>query len=132
MLIGSSFRSFRFAGNRSGNNRTPVDWLTRVKIAIGAATGLAYLHAQGGPNFVHGNIKSSNVLINRDLEACLSDYGLAYLFGSSSSSSKMVGYRAPEVATTRRLTHNSDVFSFGVVNFILLGEPRNPYLLCLR
>lgn len=100
-----------------GKNRTPVDWLTRVRIAIGAAKGLAHLHAQGGPRFVHGNIKSSNILLNRDLEACIADFGLAQLLSSSPAASKLDGYRAPEVGTTRKVTQNSDIYSFGVVCF---------------
>ena len=103
------------SGNRGGN-RMPVDWLTRVRVAIGAAKGLAYLHAQGGPNFVHGNIKSSNVLLNRDREACISDFGLSQLLSGSPSSSKIVGYRAPEVNGTQKPTQRSDVYSFGVVS----------------
>ncbi|KAG0563779.1 hypothetical protein M758_8G055500 [Ceratodon purpureus] len=103
-----------------GSNRMPVDWLTRVRIAIGAAKGLAYLHAQGGPNFVHGNIKSSNVLLNRDREACISDFGLTQLLTGSPSSSKSVGYRAPEVKGSGVSTQKSDVYSFGVLLLELL------------
>lgn len=106
--------------NDRGKNRTPVDWLTRVRIAIGAAKGLAYLHAQGGPRFVHGNIKSSNILLNRDLEACIADFGLAQLLSSSPAASKLDGYRAPEVGTTRKVTQNSDIYSFGVLLLELL------------
>lgn len=113
--------------NNRGKNRTPVDWLTRVRIAIGAGKGLAYLHSQGGPSFVHGNIKSSNILLNRDLEACIADFGLAQLLSSSSSGSKMVGYRAPEVSATRKVTQKSDVYSFGVLLLELLtGKAPTP------
>lgn len=118
------------AGNR-GPNRIPVDWLTRVRIAIGAAKGLACLHTQGGPQFVHGNIKSSNILLNRDREACVADFGLSQLLGpSSTSATKVVGYRAPEVAVTRKMTQKTDVYSFGVVrsgsfllNITLISSP---------
>jgi len=103
-----------------GGSRTPVDWTTRVKIALGAARGLAYLHAQGGPRFVHGNIKSSNILLSRDLQACISDFGLAQLLSSSSAQAKIIGYRAPEVAETRKVTQMSDVYSFGVLLLELL------------
>lgn len=103
------------AGNR-GNSRTPLDWVSRVKIALGAAKGLAYVHAQGaGPRFVHGNIKSSNVLLHRDFQACISDFGLAQLLGSTAAASRVVGYRAPEISETRKVTQKSDVYSFGVV-----------------
>ena len=104
------------SGNRGGG-RTPLDWVTRVRIALGAARGLQYLHAQGGTHrFVHGNIKSSNVLLNRDLEACISDFGLAQLLSSTAAASRIVGYRAPEITETRKVTQKSDVYSFGVVS----------------
>jgi len=104
-----------------------VDWLARVRIAIGAAKGLAYLHAQGGPNFVHGNIKSSNILLNRDREACVADFGLSQLLSTSTSASKVVGYRAPEVAVTRKVTQKSDVYSFGVVQEL----PSSLFMFCI-
>lgn len=106
-------------GNR-GSSRTPLDWLSRVKIALGAARGLAYLHAQGGSKFAHANIKSSNILLSRDLDACISDYGLAQLLNSSSAASRIVGYRAPEVTDARKVTQKSDVYSFGVLLLELL------------
>ncbi|KAJ7299411.1 hypothetical protein O6H91_Y234600 [Diphasiastrum complanatum] len=106
-------------GNR-GAGRTPLDWPTRVRIAHGTACGIAYLHDQGGnPGFSHGNIKSSNVLLKRELDACISDFGLAQLLGSSAAS-RVVGYKAPEVAETRKVTQKSDVYSFGVLLLELL------------
>jgi serine/threonine protein kinase len=110
-----------FSGNR-GSSRTPLDWVTRVKIALGAAKGLAYLHLQGGPKFVHANIKSSNILLNRELEACISDFGLAQLLTASSAASRIVGYRAPEVTETKKVTQKSDVYSFGVVSLFGSGN----------
>ncbi|KAG6543591.1 hypothetical protein Mapa_014954 [Marchantia paleacea] len=101
-----------------GGSRTPLDWITRVRIATGAARGLAYLHAEH--NFTHGNIKSSNVLLTRDLEACVSDFGLAQLLSSSAAASRIVGYRAPEVVETRKVTTKADVYSFGVLLLELL------------
>ncbi|KAJ7551626.1 hypothetical protein O6H91_06G021900 [Diphasiastrum complanatum] len=106
-------------GNR-GAGRTPLDWVTRVRIALGTARGIAYLHDQGGnPGFSHGNIKSSNVLLKRELDACISDFGLAQLLGPAAAS-RIVGYRAPEVAETRKVTQKSDVYSFGVLLLELL------------
>ncbi|KVI11528.1 Leucine-rich repeat-containing protein [Cynara cardunculus var. scolymus] len=102
-------------GNR-GSERNPVDWETRVKIALGAARGIAHIHSIGGPKFTHGNIKSSNVLINQDTNGCISDIGLAPLMNFPPASSRhAVGYRAPEVLETRKHTHKSDVYSFGVL-----------------
>ncbi|KAL8206111.1 hypothetical protein R6Q57_009662 [Mikania cordata] len=102
-------------GNR-GSERTAVDWETRVKIALGAARGIAHIHSTGGPKFTHGNIKSSNVLITQDTTGCISDIGLAPLMNFPTPTSRhAVGYRAPEVIETRKYTHKSDVYSFGVL-----------------
>jgi len=57
----------------------PLDWNTRVKIGIGAARGLAYLHHDCVPRIIHRDIKSSNILLDADLEAHISDFGLAKL-----------------------------------------------------
>lgn len=69
---------------------------------------------------MHGNIKSSNVLLYRDLEACISDFGLTQLLNSGTAASRVVGYRAPEVTETRKVTQKSDVYSFGVLLLELL------------
>ncbi|KAL3631348.1 hypothetical protein CASFOL_024332 [Castilleja foliolosa] len=107
-------------GNR-GPGRTPLDWTTRLKIASGLAHGLAYLHSSCKPlRLVHGNLKSTNVLIDRDGNAKLSDYGLS-IFSLPSSAPKSSGYRAPEAALDgRKLTQQSDVYSFGVLLLELL------------
>lgn len=89
-----------------------------MRIAIGAARGLAYLHVSG--KVVHGNIKSSNVLLRTDHEACISDFGLNPLFGNTTPPSRVGGYRAPEVLETRKVTFKSDVYSFGVLLLELL------------
>lgn len=101
-------------GNR-GPGRTPLDWDTRVKISLGIARGIAHLHSLGGPKFTHGNIKSSNVLLNQDLESGISDFGLTPLMNAPVTPSRSAGYRAPEVIETRKHTHKSDVYSFGVL-----------------
>ncbi|KAL2508148.1 putative inactive receptor kinase [Forsythia ovata] len=101
-------------GNKTAG-RTPLDWSTRVKISLGAARGIAHIHSVGGAKFTHGNIKSSNVLLNQDLDGCVSDLGLAPLMNYPATSSRQAGYRAPEVIETRKHTHKSDVYSFGVV-----------------
>nr|XP_043619349.1 probable inactive receptor kinase At5g58300 [Erigeron canadensis] len=102
-------------GNK-GSERTALDWETRVKIALGAARGIAHIHLVGGPKFTHGNIKSSNVLITQDLNGCISDIGLAPIMNFPPPSSRhAVGYRAPEVLETRKHSHKSDVYSFGVL-----------------
>ncbi|CAM6100268.1 unnamed protein product [Calypogeia fissa] len=96
-----------------GASRTPLDWISRVRIAIGAARGLAFLHNEH--NFPHGNIKSSNILLTRELEGCVSDFGLAQLLNASAAASRIIGYKAPEVLQTRKVTFKADVYSFGVL-----------------
>ncbi|KAI3775472.1 hypothetical protein L1987_50049 [Smallanthus sonchifolius] len=104
-----------------GSGRTPLDWDHRMRIALSAARGIAYLHVAG--KVVHGNIKSSNILLRQDgiRDASVSDFGLNTLFsGSSSTNNRVTGYRAPEVLETRKVTFKSDVYSFGVLLLELL------------
>ncbi|KAL6967845.1 hypothetical protein U1Q18_033655 [Sarracenia purpurea var. burkii] len=101
-------------GNRE-SGRTPFDWDSRVKISLGAARGIAHIHSVGGAKLAHGNIKSSNVLLNQDLDGCVSDFGLTPLMNFPPIPSRHAGYRAPEVVETRKYTHKSDVYSFGVL-----------------
>ena len=103
------------SGNR-GPGRTPLDWTARLKMAAGTAHGLAFLHTSS--KVAHGNIKSTNVLLDHSGNACLSDFGLS-IFASRSN-----GYRAPEAGSdARKLTQKSDVYSFGVLLLeILTGK----------
>ena len=89
-----------------------------MRIALGAARGLAHLHVSG--KVVHGNIKASNILLRLDHEAAVSDFGLNPLFGNSTQSNRFAGYRAPEALETRKSTFKSDVYSFGVLLLELL------------
>uniref|UniRef100_A0A2P2JCX9 Putative inactive receptor kinase At2g26730 n=1 Tax=Rhizophora mucronata TaxID=61149 RepID=A0A2P2JCX9_RHIMU len=101
-----------------GSGRTPLDWDNRMRIALSTARGLAHLHVVG--KVVHGNIKSSNILLQLNHDACISDFGLNPLFGTSVPSSRVAGYRAPEVVETRKATFKSDVYGFGVLLLELL------------
>ncbi|KAM3761860.1 hypothetical protein ACB098_01G300000 [Castanea mollissima] len=101
-----------------GSGRTPLDWDNRMKIALSTARGLTHLHVSG--KVVHGNIKSSNILLRPDQEASVSDFGLNPLFGASTTPNRVAGYRAPEVVETRKVTFKSDVYSFGVLLLELL------------
>ncbi|KAL1318332.1 hypothetical protein HN51_070612 [Arachis hypogaea] len=105
-------------GNK-GAGRTPLTWELRSGIALGAARAVEYLHSQG-PNVSHGNIKSSNILLTKNYEARVSDFGLAQLVSPSSTPNRIAGYRAPEVTDPRRVSHKADVYSFGVVLLELL------------
>ncbi|KAE9594467.1 putative protein kinase RLK-Pelle-LRR-III family [Lupinus albus] len=101
-------------GNRSGE-RIPLNWESRVKISLGTARGIAHIHSVSGPKFTHGNIKSSNVLINQENDGCISDFGLTPLMHVPATPFRAAGYRAPEVIEMRKHTHKSDVYSFGVL-----------------
>ncbi|XP_038875400.1 probable inactive receptor kinase At4g23740 [Benincasa hispida] len=106
---------------KRGEEKPPLDWDTRLRIAVGAARGIARVHAENGGRLVHGNVKSSNIFLNSQQYGCVSDLGLATITSSLSPPiSRAAGYRAPEVTDTRKATQASDVFSFGVVLLELL------------
>ncbi|KAI9401199.1 hypothetical protein POPTR_001G095200v4 [Populus trichocarpa] len=106
---------------KRGGERVPLDWDTRMRIAIGAARGIACIHAENGGKFVHGNIKSSNIFLNSQQYGCVSDLGLATITSPLAPPiARAAGYRAPEVADTRKAAQPSDVYSFGVVLLELL------------
>lgn len=92
-----------------------LDWDSRLNIALGGARGLAHIHSEGGAKLIHGNIKSSNILLRGGLDGCVSDFGLSPLMGCTDVKYRVAGYRAPEVIETRRATQKSDVYSFGVL-----------------
>lgn len=106
------------AGNRESGR--VLDWESRVRICLGAAKGVAHIHSAGGSKLTHGNIKSSNVLLSQDSNACIADFGLTPLVGLPTTPSRCAGYRAPELVETGRSTHKSDVYSFGVLLLELL------------
>ncbi|RCV21550.1 hypothetical protein SETIT_4G148200v2 [Setaria italica] len=103
-----------------GRGMRVMDWPTRLKIAIGAAKGLAYLHEDCHPRIIHRDIKSANILLDYSFEAQVADFGLAKLSNDTHThvSTRIMGtfgYLAPEYASSGKLTDRSDVFSFGVV-----------------
>ncbi|EXC02955.1 putative inactive receptor kinase [Morus notabilis] len=106
---------------KRGEDRVPLDWDTRLKIAIGAARGIARIHTENGGKLVHGNIKASNIFLNSRQFGCVSDVGLASIMSSLAPPiSRAAGYRAPEVTDTRKAAQPSDIYSFGVVLLELL------------
>ncbi|KAL1200413.1 putative serine/threonine-protein kinase PBL24 [Cardamine amara subsp. amara] len=108
----------------------PLDWNSRIRIALEAAKGLEYLHEMANPPVIYRDFKSSNILLNGDYDAKLSDFGLAKLGSvgdTQNASSRVVGtygYCAPEYHKTGHLTVKSDVYSFGVVLLELITGKR--------
>ncbi|KAK4790522.1 hypothetical protein SAY86_017826 [Trapa natans] len=101
--------------------RAPLDWEARLRIAIGAARGLTYIHKLNGGKLIHGNVRASNVFFNPAGSGCISDAALAQVMNPiPPPMMRVAGYRAPEVTDSRKPTQASDVYSFGVVLLELL------------
>ncbi|KAG6509472.1 hypothetical protein ZIOFF_027464 [Zingiber officinale] len=103
----------------------PLSWKKRLNIALDVARGIEYLHNFASHCFIHRDLKSSNILLDDDYRAKISDFGLAKLApdGKNSLATKLAGtfgYLAPEYAVTGKVTTKVDVFSFGVVLMELL------------
>ncbi|CAL5074720.1 unnamed protein product [Urochloa decumbens] len=110
--------------------RLRLDWPTRHKICLGIARGLAYLHEESAIRIVHRDIKASNILLDKDLNAKISDFGLAKLNEDdhthiSTKVAGTIGYMAPEYAMRGYLTDKADVYSFGVVALEVVSGKSN-------
>ncbi|XP_028765798.1 putative proline-rich receptor-like protein kinase PERK6 [Neltuma alba] len=132
---GRSLLVYEFVPNKTmeyhlhGKDRPVMDWPTRLKIAIGSAKGLAYLHEDCHPRIIHRDIKGANILLENNFEAKVADFGLAKLTQDNNThvSTRVMGtfgYLAPEYASSGKLTEKSDVFSFGIMLLELItGRP---------
>ncbi|XP_028772700.1 probable LRR receptor-like serine/threonine-protein kinase At1g53430 isoform X2 [Neltuma alba] len=110
--------------------RIHLDWPTRVKIFLGIARGLAYLHEESRLKIVHRDIKATNILLDKELNAKISDFGLAKLDEGENTHiitrvAGTIGYMAPEYAMRGYLTDKADVYSFGVVALEIISGKSN-------
>ncbi|XP_044488716.1 LRR receptor-like serine/threonine-protein kinase RPK2 [Mangifera indica] len=106
-----------------------VDWRILHKIALGIASALAYLHEQCVPRVLHRDVKPSNILLDDNFNAYLSDFGLSRLLGTSETHATTgvagtFGYVAPEYAMTCRVSEKADVYSYGVVLLELISDKK--------
>ncbi|KAB2614269.1 chitin elicitor receptor kinase 1-like [Pyrus ussuriensis x Pyrus communis] len=110
----------------SGKGRDPLPWPIRVQIALDSARGLEYIHEHTVPVYIHRDIKSANILIDKNFHAKVADFGLTKLteVGSTSLPTRLVGtfgYMPPEYAQYGDVSPKVDVFAFGVVIFELIS-----------
>ncbi|KAL9447397.1 hypothetical protein AB3S75_014960 [Citrus x aurantiifolia] len=112
--------------HRHNNRYQPLDWGTRLIIALDCARALEFLHEQATPPVIHRDFKCSNVLLDQNFRAKVTDFGLAKMVSDKINgqiSTRVLGttgYLAPEYASTGKLTTKSDVYSYGVVLLELL------------
>lgn len=114
-----------------GKSKEVLSWPQRLKICLGVAHGLHYLHSLAQPKIIHRDIKAANILLDNNFEPKIADFGLALLFPEETSHIMTIhvagtmGYLAPEYAILGQLSEKADVYSFGVVCLEIVSGRRN-------
>ncbi|GKA71281.1 serine/threonine/dual specificity protein kinase, catalytic domain-containing protein [Tanacetum coccineum] len=133
MIIVYEYMSNETVYHHLHNSNIPLSWMQRLRISIGAARGLDYLHTGAGTKHgvIHRDVKSSNILLDEDWEAKISDFGLAKICPINQTSTYIntgikgtFGYIDPDIFLSGKFTRKTDVFAFGVVLFELLSGRR--------
>nr|ACE81776.1 putative LysM receptor kinase SYM37A [Pisum sativum] len=109
-----------------GIDKAPLPWSSRVQIALDSARGLEYIHEHTVPVYIHRDVKSANILIDKNLHGKVADFGLTKLIevGNSTLHTRLVGtfgYMPPEYAQYGDVSPKIDVYAFGVVLYELIS-----------
>ncbi|KAL6888192.1 hypothetical protein ACP4OV_009218 [Aristida adscensionis] len=111
------------------HGKPSLDWGKRMRIAIGAARGLLYLHEQCNPKIIHRDVKAANILLDESFEAIVGDFGLAKLLDRQESHVTTavrgtIGHIAPEYLSTGQSSEKTDVYGFGILLLELITGPK--------